>query len=241
MYRCRRLYLRFFFRVAVGDQCGALGDIMILSRCQNDLHGFSQAVAGYVNLRAEAAARASQRLVFRCAALSARRVLMRADDRAIQEQNAKVRILQVLHDGLKYAALAPPIEALKNGVPFAKALGQVTPRSAGLGDPHDRIDEQTIILGRRAGIAFLSWQQVLDSLPLLVRNLMASQHHRLAADGVRMVPPPWRPRSIVWPWDKERADRRQYPCAKFTETEGTSTVTKTAKTEAANYHFPRLW
>ena len=42
-----------FFRVAAGDQSGALGDIMILSRRQNDFDRLPQAVACYMNLRTE--------------------------------------------------------------------------------------------------------------------------------------------------------------------------------------------
>src|SRR6516165_5642125 len=106
-----------------------------------------------MHFRAEATARSSQRFRFRAAAFGASRMLMSPNNRGIQHQNPKVRILQLLHDRLEHACFAPAIEALKDAVPVAKTLGQVAPRSARLGDPQDRIDEQAIVLGGRARVA----------------------------------------------------------------------------------------
>ena len=83
----------------------------------------------------------AQRLLLGTATLGTGRMLMRTDYRGIQQQNAEVWILQFLHDRLEHAVLAPAIETLKDAVPLAKAFGQVTPRGAGFGDPHDGIDE----------------------------------------------------------------------------------------------------
>src|ERR1019366_8490027 len=220
-----------FFRVAVGDQRRALGDIMILSWRQNDLDWFPQAVARYGNFRTEAATRSAQR--FRCgrAAFGASRVLMRPNNRGIQQQNLEIRILQFVHDGLEHSRLAPAIEALKHAVPFAEALGQITPGSAGLGDPPNGIHEQAIVLGRRAGVTFLPRQEVANRFPLFVRNRMAWQHGKLVSDRVRRVlPPPWWPHPIVRRRENERAQRPHFEYKKLTEARRTSTVRKTAKT-----------
>ena len=72
-------------------------------------------------------------------AFCAGRVLMGADNRGIQEQHARVRILQLLHDRAEHATLTPAIETLEDTVPIAEALGQITPRSAGLSNPQETI------------------------------------------------------------------------------------------------------
>jgi hypothetical protein len=43
-------------------------------------------------------------------------------------------------------------------------------------------DEEAIILGGHAGIAGLSWEEVLDAFPVIIRYLMAS--HRRTSEGV---------------------------------------------------------
>src|SRR5260370_41417335 len=96
--------------VAASDQRGTLGDIMFLSRRQIDLHRFSQAVAGHMNFRSESATRSSQRLCLWTTAFGAGRMLMRPNNRGIQQQNTEVRILQLLHDRLEQACFAPAIE-----------------------------------------------------------------------------------------------------------------------------------
>src|SRR6185369_8753429 len=225
--------------LAVGDQCRSLGNIMILSRREDDGDRLSQAIAGHVQLGAEATARTPQGLVLGRAAFGARRVLVGADDGGIQQQHTEIRILQVLQDGAKHPGLTPAIEALKNAVPIAKPFGQITPRGTGLGNPQNGIHKQAIILGRHARVAFLAGQQVLDGLPLLIRDFMASQHERFASEGK--------------PLDHHRSDRvpiagrskprpsRRHATAngKLSETAESSTITRTAKaTPVAGYTPP---
>src|SRR2546427_10684896 len=94
--------------------------------------GFPKPSARDVNLRTEPATRTPQRFRLRATAFGPGRMLMRPNNRGIQQQNAEVRILQLLHDRLEHTCFAPAIEALKNAVPIAKTFGQIAPRGAGL-------------------------------------------------------------------------------------------------------------
>ena len=53
-------------------------------------------------------------------------------------------------------------------------LGQVTPGCTGLGDPEDGIDEEAIVLGGDTGLTHLAGEEILDTISMLIRDLMAT-------------------------------------------------------------------
>jgi hypothetical protein len=55
---------------------------------------------------------------------------------------------------------------------------------------------------------------------------------------MRIQPPLRWPHSIVWRCEKDRTDQHGFDFEKFTEAMETSTVTKTAQTNAADWDFP---
>ena len=116
-------------------------------------------------------------------------VLMSPNNRGIQQRNAQVGILEFVR-GLQNARLAPAIETLKDTVPVAETLGQVAPGSACFGDPHDGVDEQAIVLGMGARVAFFAGQKVTDRVPLFVGDFMTSRHGSQASCQMRMESPP---------------------------------------------------
>src|SRR5207247_964067 len=65
-----------FFGLAIPNQIGRFGDIMILSWTQKDLRRLAQAIDGHMNLRADAAARTSELLLLRRRVLLPGRMLM---------------------------------------------------------------------------------------------------------------------------------------------------------------------
>jgi len=99
---------------------------------------------------------------------------MGPDHSAVKQEPLQVGVLQGQEHPLPDPLLRPAIEPLPDGVPVAEALGEVPPGGAGLGDPEHGVDEEPVILGRDAGVAGLSRQEILDPLPVLILDLMAS-------------------------------------------------------------------
>src|SRR6516225_10751597 len=113
---------------------------MILSWTQKDLGRLAQAIDGHMNLRADATARTSKLLLLRSRVLLPGRMLMGSNHRGIQHQHLQVRIAEHVEDPREHAFLAPAVEALKDVVPVAEALGQITPGNSRLCDKEDGID-----------------------------------------------------------------------------------------------------
>src|ERR1700724_4284705 len=103
-----------------------------------------------MNFLTETTTRTPQRPRFGVASFGSCCMLMSANYRGIQHQNLDIGIFQQFHDLREHAVFAPAIESLKHTVPGAEPFRQITPRSAGLGDPKDGVDELTIALGSRA-------------------------------------------------------------------------------------------
>jgi hypothetical protein len=74
-------------------------------------------------------------------------MLVRADDRAVEDQPFQVRILERLPNTLPDSFSRPAIEPTPSAVPVAKALRKITPRRTRFGDPKDCVDKQAIVLG----------------------------------------------------------------------------------------------
>jgi hypothetical protein len=70
------------------------------------------------------------------------------------------------------------VEALIDDLPVAKALGQIAPRDAGSKPEENGFDEQAIVRRRTAHMAFAAGENILDPIPLVVVQSIAS--HRSA-------------------------------------------------------------
>ena len=141
---------------------------------------------------------------------------------------------------LEDSALAPAIEALKNAVPLAKALGQVTPRRARLGYPQNCVHEQAVVLGGCSWVACLSRQQIFNRIPVLVRNLMTSQHRHRVSDGIAGHHHAGSRVPIVGGCKAGRRCRLCFEQRNFPETAATSTITQTQMTKAPDRQLPPL-
>jgi len=75
---------------------------------------------------------------------------------------------QRFENALENTALGPPMEALVDDFPIAKALRKITPWNAGAISVQNRFDEQPIIRRRTTDMAFAAWQKILDPVPLIV-------------------------------------------------------------------------
>ena len=85
---------------------------------------------------------------------------------------------------LENAVLGPSVEALIDDLPAAEALGQIAPGEARAKPEQNGFDEQAIVLGRAAHMAFAARQNVLDPIPLVVAQRVSSH---------RSAPPQGRP------------------------------------------------
>ena len=101
---------------------------------------------------------------------------MRPDHRAVEQDPLQVGVLQCLEDPLPDPLASPAVEPAPGGVPVAEALGQIPPRGAGPGDPEDGVHEKTVILGDLPVLAWLPGKEILDPVPILVRDGMAMSH-----------------------------------------------------------------
>jgi hypothetical protein len=113
-----------------------------------------------------------------------------ADDCRIKNQDVQIGIAKYLGNGGEPTAFGPAIEASPLAVPIPESLGQVTPRRASAGDPQDGIDKPPIVAGDPAMLSRLARQQVLDTFPISIRNLMATKHQRPSVAGAegRLLP-----------------------------------------------------
>ena len=73
-------------------------------------------------------------------------------------------------NSLEDAALGPPVEALIDDLPVAKARWQIAPRDAGAKSEENGFDEQPIVRRRAANIALAARQNLLDPIPLIVTS-----------------------------------------------------------------------
>ena len=80
--------------------------------------------------------------------------------------------MQLLEDLLPSAVLTPSVKALKDRVILAEAFGQIGPGRTGASNPEYSIDKAAVVLGGAPGVACFTRKQVLNTLPLFVRDLL---------------------------------------------------------------------
>jgi len=96
-------------------------------------------------------------------------VLVSAHDGGVDHHVFVVVITrQHLENALENAALRPPIEALVDDLPIAKALGEIAPRYTRPKSEENRFDEQSIIRRSASHMAFAAGQKILDPIPLII-------------------------------------------------------------------------
>ena len=96
-------------------------------------------------------------------------VLVCTNNGAIKVDLFEVRVLgKQLKDLVPNLLHRPSSEPLVNTVPGTEAGREIPPRSACAHKPEDAFHEQTVIHCCPPPITFLTWQQVGDSLPLVV-------------------------------------------------------------------------
>ena len=88
----------------------------------------------------------------------------------------QVGILQRLEGPPPDALAGPAVEPPPGRVPVAEPLGQVAPRGPRAGDPEDGIDEEAVVLGDLAVLARSAGEEVLDAVPIVVRDGVAVPH-----------------------------------------------------------------
>jgi hypothetical protein len=127
-----------------------------------------------------------------------------ADDSRIENQDVQVRVAKDCGKSGKPATLGPAIKAPPLAVPVPESLGQIAPRGTGAGDPQDGIDELPIVVGDPTVLSGLARQQVLDPIPIGIRNLVATQHRRPSVAGTerRLLPelPAYCPHNLGHRW-----------------------------------------
>src|ERR1700737_4372317 len=110
---------------------------------------------------------------------------MGTDDGRIENQDVQIGVAKRRGDGCEPSVFGPAIEAPPLAVPIPKSLGQVAPRRPGPGDPQHSIDKLPIVIGDPAVLSRLAGQQVLDPIPIGVRNLVATKHARPSVAGTK--------------------------------------------------------
>ena len=90
------------------------------------------------------------------------------EDLAKASFSAKRRKHPMPHTGAR-----PARKALVRAVPRAELKRQVTPRTAGAGNPQHRLDELAVVRPAAPRVANLARQQTLDPLPLVISKLLS--------------------------------------------------------------------
>ena len=89
-----------------------------------------------------------------------RAMLVSAHDGGVNHHVLVVVIAgQEPENSLENAALGPPVEALIDDLPVAKARGQIAPRDAGAKSEQNGFDEQPIVRRRAANMALAARQK----------------------------------------------------------------------------------
>ena len=84
----------------------------------------------------------------------------------------------MLKQPLPHPGLGPAAEPPVSIFPITQALGQITPGNSRTVAIDNRFDESTIVARGRADMTDSPWQQVLDTLPLVVTQSVAG--HRVS-------------------------------------------------------------
>src|SRR5215831_14042960 len=112
---------------------------------------------------------------------------------------------QQLENTLENAALRPPTEALVDDLPIAKALREIAPRDTSSKSEENRLDEQSVIRRGASHMAFAAGQKILDPIPLIVAQSIASHPSAPSSGRLPMshtitdlgIPPTLPPRHVL--------------------------------------------
>jgi hypothetical protein len=103
-------------------------------------------------------------------------MLVRPHNGGIDDQVFEVWIFAQLGEKtLPNAFSCPSPETPEHTVPFAKLIGQITPRRSGADQPQHSIDEQAVVLAVPPLITFLARNKRFDALPLRVCQFSPNQ------------------------------------------------------------------
>jgi hypothetical protein len=98
-------------------------------------------------------------------------MLMGANNGAVDEHLFKIRILrQLSEDTMPDTTPRPTGKALINTVPGPELAWQITPWTAGAGNPQTRFNEKPIVGRCTARITGLAWQQRRYPLKLIIAH-----------------------------------------------------------------------
>ena len=141
---------------------------MPLARGEDQRHQLAPTFRTEMDFRTEAALTTAECFGLRALGVGPSRVLVRADDGAIDILDIPVelpRSVTLLLDRGKEAGpdacLAPAIEAAGNGRPGAIPLGQVAPWGPGTDDPQEAVQDAAVVSGWTACVRFLRRKQGL--------------------------------------------------------------------------------
>jgi hypothetical protein len=121
-----------------------------------------------MDFRTEAAWTATERFSLRALCMGPSRVLVRANDGAIDIVDIPIRVccgvgllLARSKEASPDARLAPAVEAAGDGGPAAIPLGEVTPRSTGTEEPQDAVQDASVVSGGAASVRCVRRKQGL--------------------------------------------------------------------------------
>jgi hypothetical protein len=139
-----------------------------LARRENQRHQLAPAFRTEMDFGTEAALTTAERCGLRVPGVGPSRMLVRADDRAIDIVESPVEVLggigTLLDRGKEAspeACLAPAIKTASDGAPGAVPLWQVTPGGTGTQEPEDPVEDASVIDSRAASFGFLRRQERL--------------------------------------------------------------------------------
>src|SRR4051794_2108668 len=153
----------------VGQQVIGADEIMRLAARQMKADRVAKRIDEGMDLGAQAAARAADRLVFARIFSGAGAVLMGTYDGAVDHRIFGVSVPgQALKDPLPDAGSGPAAEAAMDVLAVAKALRQVAPGDAGAIAVEDGINKQAVVRGRHTNTTQPAGQQIFCPVPVVV-------------------------------------------------------------------------
>jgi hypothetical protein len=84
--------------------------------------------------------------------------------------------LEVSEDAVPQAVLAPGVEARVDGFPGSEKLRQVAPGGAGVQNPEDAVDHQSVVLGWSSR-PVAGWEEGAQDVPLGITQAVSRSLH----------------------------------------------------------------